>query len=126
MSKHDRIRKNREIIALLSSSFPATFDLKDPRPLKIGIKSELLPWAKEFGISEKCLSSALKYYVSGRSYLKATLESSHRVDLQGETVEEVDQKSRDHALKKLKGLSRLKDKLKSLDLVLTSKSKQSD
>jgi len=75
-------------VELLKAYFPACFkDLKDIKPLKIGIKQDLvksLSTKDDIVISDKaCMVSSLAYYVGSIAYHKSVVEGAERLDLEG-------------------------------------------
>ena len=66
----------------LAALYPACFDWKQPRPLKIGIREDLIA----AGHDQKMIHRALAKYCARRPYLKATQAGTPRLDLQGQPV----------------------------------------
>ncbi|ADC64066.1 ProQ/FINO family protein [Allochromatium vinosum] len=66
----------------LAALYPACFDWKQPRPLKIGIREDLIA----AGHDQKMIHRALAKYCARRPYLKATQAGTPRLDLQGRPV----------------------------------------
>jgi hypothetical protein len=66
----------------LAALYPACFDWKQPRPLKIGIREDLFA----AGHDPKMIHRALAKYCARRPYLKVTLAGMPRLDLQGQPV----------------------------------------
>lgn len=75
-------------VELLKTHYPACFrDIKEVKPLKIGIKQDLI---KNLGAREDivvgdkaCMVSSLSYYVNSISYHKSMIEGTERIDLEG-------------------------------------------
>ncbi|QOL24999.1 RNA chaperone ProQ [Thalassotalea sp. LPB0316] len=95
---------SKEIIALLVEKFPACFSIEGPaKPLKVGIFQDLAEQlAEDETVSKTRLRQALRHYTSSWRYLKSVKVGSHRVDLLGEQVAEIDQEQADYAAKTLK------------------------
>lgn len=66
----------------LAALYPACFDWTHPRPLKIGIREDLIA----AGHKRKRIYRALWKYCSLQRYLKATQVGTPRIDLQGQPV----------------------------------------
>lgn len=85
-------------VELLKAHFPKCFkELKEVRPLKIGIKQDLvkhLSGREDIVIGDKaCMVNSLAYYVNSVAYHKNMNSGTMRIDLEGEdagpvTVEE--------------------------------------
>jgi hypothetical protein len=83
----------------LAALYPACFNWKQPRPLKIGIREDLLA----AGHDQKKLHRALAKYCSYWRYLKATQTGTPRIDLQGQPVGAVTEAEEAMAKAKLTG-----------------------
>jgi len=75
-------------VELLKAYFPNCFrELKDTRPLKIGIKQDLvkhLSTCDDIVIADKaCMVNSLSYYVNSVAYHKSMTEGTMRIDLEG-------------------------------------------
>ncbi len=76
-------------VELLKAYFPDCFkELKDIRPLKIGIKQDLvkkLSSREDIVIGDKaCMVNSLAYYVNSAAYHKRIVEGAMRIDLEGQ------------------------------------------
>ncbi len=76
-------------VELLKAYFPNCFkELKDVRPLKIGIKQDLvkqLGGREDIVIGDKaCMVNSLAYYVNSVAYHKNMTEGTMRIDLDGQ------------------------------------------
>ncbi|WP_295399284.1 ProQ/FINO family protein [uncultured Thiocystis sp.] len=69
----------------LAARYPACFDWRQPRPLKIGIREDLLA----VGHPRPAIRRALVAYCSRVKYLKALRAGTPRIDLQGQPAGEV-------------------------------------
>jgi ProP effector len=75
-----------ETLFILGAAFPACFDLKNRRPLKIGITGDVaavLAAASNIVITAAELKAAMLYYTSGQGYLKRMRAGAARIDLNG-------------------------------------------
>ncbi|WP_167855975.1 ProQ/FINO family protein [Natronospirillum operosum] len=79
-----KVHPNRAAYDLLSSTYPHLFDLKAPKPLKIGIHVSL---AEDGKLSKTKIRRALNFYVRQLAYIRAVSEGGKRYDLQGEAGE---------------------------------------
>lgn len=75
-------------VELLKAYFPACFkEMKDIKPLKIGIKQDLVKYLstrEDIVLGDKaCMVSSLSYYVSSAAYHRNVIEGSVRIDLEG-------------------------------------------
>ncbi|MBN9344248.1 MAG: ProQ/FinO family protein [Candidatus Paracaedimonas acanthamoebae] len=98
-------KKREEIkVALrwLYEQFPACFNPKDLKPLKLNIDKDLFSFLeKENSPSKVKLRDALTYFTSNVHYLKAIINGTHRYDLNGQQAEEITQEQKDFAQNKL-------------------------
>ena len=94
----------KEIIALLSSKFPLCFSVEgQAKPLKVGIFQEIAEQlTEEDNVSKTRLRQVLRHYTSSWRYLKSIKVGASRIDLNGESVAEIDQEQADHAKNTLK------------------------
>ena len=78
------------VIQVLQEDFPNLFvkKPKEKKALKLGIKEDLIVWAKNNYISESLLDKALNLWVKGRRY-KNALKTGKRYDLDGNEVSHV-------------------------------------
>jgi sRNA-binding protein len=59
----------------------------------------LAAFADDSSVSNNALKKALRYYVTGRSYLLAMVNSTVRIDLEGNLAGEISPKDKLHAEK---------------------------
>lgn len=85
--------------AWLESTYPKTFNFKQPQPLKIGIHQELLLVPSPY--SKRQINRCLGVYCSTKAYLEAITQGDWRYGLNGEKVEGISQEHKDHAIKQL-------------------------
>jgi ProP effector len=87
-------------LEVLVKRFPLAFNLNDRKPLKIGIYQDILAaFADDSSVSNNALKKALRYYVTGRGYLLAMVNSTLRIDLEGNVAGEISPKDKLHAEK---------------------------
>jgi len=111
LSKAERIARNRAkkirqgeaALPLLILLWPSVFSLTAPKPLKIGIKEDVIAYAAERGLelNKAQISAALMVYINRVEYRLAVAQGGQRVDLHGLPAGEVDEKSVEHAKHKL-------------------------
>ena len=89
----------RQTKAWLESTFPKAFNFKEPKPLKLGIQTELLLVSSPYSKTQlrRCLGS----YCFSRAYLESILHENSRYGLNGEKVEGISQEHKDRATKEL-------------------------
>jgi ProP effector len=87
---------------VLVKRFPLAFNLRDRKPLKIGIAQDILAvFVGDSTCSNSALRKALRYYVMGRGYLMALVSGAARIDLDGNGAGEVSPEDHLHAEKLL-------------------------
>lgn len=93
---------------LLLLLWPTVFSLAAPKPLKIGIREDMIAYAAERGLelSIAQISAALMVYVNRAEYRSVVAQGGQRVDLHGQPAGEVDEKAVVHANRKLDKLQR--------------------
>ena len=98
-----KLTSSKEIISFLAERFPECFSVKGvAKPLKVGIFQELAEQLTEQEeLSKTRLRQALRHYTSSWRYLKSIKLGAQRVNLQGESVAEIDQVQADYAAKTL-------------------------
>lgn len=117
LSKSERIGRNRvkkirqgeAALLLLPQYWPAAFALDAPKPLKIGIKEDVVTdaRARELDISRNQIIAALMVYTNRPEYRAAVAQGGQRVDLHGHPAGEVGEKAMEHARMKLAKLNAL-------------------
>ena len=98
-------KKKREEIKTalrwLYEKFPACFNQKDLKPLKLNIDKDLYLLLKQEGAPSKSqLRNALAYYTRNILYLEAVIKSTHRYDLEGNQREEITAEQKVYAQEK--------------------------
>ncbi len=90
-SRSQRQQDVARVYQWLCQTFPQTFNLKDPKPLKQQINRDLSSYLpSDQSISKLKLRLALYYYTHATAYLHALITQTHRVDLAGREVEVID------------------------------------
>lgn len=93
----------------LFKTFPKAFTKARNIPLKTKIEKDLFEHIPEGSpITPKVIKDTLSFYAGSRSYLQATLEKKHRVDLHGKVTEEITDTHREYAKKRLAALAQRK------------------
>lgn len=93
LSPESVLRRNRlqKTLLWLCETFPDAFSISNPKPLKTQILKDIfssLPEKQD--ISRKSLREVLAVYVRKNAYLRSFHQSTHRVDLYGQPVQEID------------------------------------
>ena len=103
MEQQPKLTENREIIAFLAEKFPACFVIEgDAKPLKIGIFQDLVQrLTAEDRVSNTRLRQAIRHYTSSLRYLSAVKADAYRVDLDGESGEQVTTEHEQYAQERL-------------------------
>ncbi|AJQ94389.1 activator of osmoprotectant transporter ProP [Gynuella sunshinyii YC6258] len=92
-------------VELLSEAYPEVFDLKNPRPLKIGIHESL---AEDGKVSKTKIRRALSAYVRHYAYLSCLKEGAMRIDLDGSEVAPVSAEEAQHATEKVAEVEKIR------------------
>lgn len=90
-------------LRLMVEKFPAVFVQGGPRPLKIGIRDDLLAALPE---TPPFLGIAIGFYCNSRAYLEACVAGVPRVDLGGNPCGTVTPAEAAHAIEKLAKLAK--------------------
>lgn len=105
-TQKERFQEINLIIIKLCRTFPKAFDLKNPKPLKMGIFDDICAVMKDHkeldGLSKTQVRKAISSYAVRQKYFKTFVESTHRVNLQGGPVQEILQEHKEHARARLK------------------------
>lgn len=107
-----KIRQGEAALPLLIQLWPSVFSLTAPKPLKIGIKEDVIAYAAERGLelSKAQITAALMVYTNRTEYRSAVLHGGHRIDLHGLPAGEVDEKAVEHANRRLEKFKCASDK----------------
>jgi ProP effector len=97
MSSKSRTAAAQAAIAALIESFPAAFASTGRKPLKLGIRDDLIAR----GIAAEVATKGLAAYCTSTGYLNATKAGAVRIDLDGNEVGAVTAKEAEHAAQKL-------------------------
>ena len=82
----------------LEETYPNCFSKDTPKPLKLRIEFDIFAIIKDNDdFSNVNIRNALGFYTSRLAYQESFLTHSHRVDLEGNDVEELEQKHKDFA-----------------------------
>ena len=102
-------QKFKHTLVWLEETFPNCFNQADPKPLKLKIEFDLfeaIEGNEEF--SRLNMRKALAFYTSRLAYQESFLTASHRVDLEGNECEAIEDKHREYATKRIQ---EIKDKI---------------
>lgn len=96
-------QKRQQLLERLIRDFPNCFSLEDPRPLKQKIHADIQNhFGAEFSKRQlKDLRGCLHRYTNSKQYHQSMLVASHRIDLNGNPVEEISQEHREHSKQRL-------------------------
>jgi len=83
----------------LESTYPNVFNFNNPKPLKMGVRKELLLAPSPY--SKRQVNKCLGVYCSTKAYLESIIQGDWRYDLNGAQVETITQEQKDHAAKQL-------------------------
>ena len=112
------------MLELLFEKYPKAFikgNKNKPLPLKIGISNDILDENPE--ISATDLDHAMRYYTNALRYHKAMLQGTHRVDLNGETIEPISVLEKANARKCIAGIRKNFEKQRPYYAILVYKTK---
>ena len=90
----------KDIAEILTTLWPKAFSWSNPKPLKIGIREEVLG-SSDSEDEKKLLLSALNAYFRRIKYLTSPLNNTHRYDLNGNENELITDKEKEHAVQGL-------------------------
>ncbi len=102
-AKEQRQEHIQHALDWLYQTFPLCFDRAHPKPLKRRIEKDIYPLLPEDqSISRLTLRRAIAFYTRWVKYRRALTESTHRYDLQGNPVEEIQGAHKERAVDQLK------------------------
>ena len=82
--KQRKLRIRKQLLQVLQTRCKKVFDLKKPKPLKVGIKED---FAKEFpDLTEKDLKTFFNFWCGRKPYLESIQKSKNRYDLNGKVA----------------------------------------
>lgn len=97
------LKRKDFLLNFLTTNFKEAFNLKEPKPLKVGITHNLLEQIGEDSeITRTQARIAVKIYVSRIKYLKALIEGADRIGLDGKPSGKVGKEEEDYAKAYLK------------------------
>ena len=126
-AKQQRYARIKQALTWLCDTYPNCFNLKDPKPLKIGIAKDISEAMKREPSEDQpgsmSVRQAIHHYTCNLLYHQAMLNNSHRIDLEGLTADEITDQARTHAqgwievkeLAKQKWQEKQREKKKKLD-----------
>jgi sRNA-binding protein len=97
----------------LFKQYPSTFRVHDPIPLALGTSKELIGQLPE-SISKNDFKLAMSWYCGRTLYLKATLKSTQRINLQSELVGEITELDKKSAQERLDNKGKKKTEPKKI------------
>ncbi len=96
--QREKRQKLFKTVEWLEETFPKSFSKTDPKPLKLRIEFDIFEIIKDNDdFSNVNIRNALGFYTSRLAYQESFLTHSHRVDLDGNEAEEIEQKHKDFA-----------------------------
>jgi len=104
----------KKTLGWLIKNFPKAFTKGRDIPLKTKIEKDIFEKLPEGSpITKKVIRDTLSFYAGSRSYLQATIDKTHRVALDGISVEEITESHKEYAKERLNSLAeRAKNKKK--------------
>jgi len=90
----------KDIAEILTTLWPKTFSWNDPKPLKIGIREEILE-STDSEDEKEILQAALNCYVRRIKYVTSPINHTHRYDLNGHENELIIEKEKEYAKQSL-------------------------
>ena len=100
---NNKHRLTQLLLTTLCEKYPKCFNLKDRRPIKIGIDEDILK--ENSNINAENLKKAIGYYCGNIYYHASFAENTHRIDLNGKPCQVIDSPHKDnasHAYRRLK------------------------
>ena len=96
-------QKRQQLLKRLIQDFPNCFSLEYPKPLKQKIHADIQNhFGEELSNHQlKDLRGCLCRYTNSKQYHQSMLVASHRIDLNGNSVEEISQEHREHSKQRL-------------------------
>lgn len=92
--RKDQIKK---ITLFLNQQFPTVFNLKDPKPLKLGILRDLVKITSIHGFSASNTRKAIYKWCKRYSYQLALTTHENRYCVNGDVFEQVSEEHKQHA-----------------------------
>lgn len=101
ISKEAKKRKRKQAIedvTVLIEAFPKCFNLKTPKPLKVGINQEIFEvWGENTPMTRTRLYRAIRWYAHSKAYLSSFDTEKHRLGLNEEMEQEITEEDRERA-----------------------------
>ncbi|WP_026317615.1 RNA chaperone ProQ [Algicola sagamiensis] len=103
MEANEKLKDVNEVISYLAEKFPSCFFIEgDVKPLKIGIFKDIAERLDEADkVSKTQVRQALRKYTSSWKYLRSVQENDHRIDLDGQQAEKLEEQHKEYAAKVL-------------------------
>ena len=106
------------IIVELAKRYPKAFFIepKQRKPLVIGIFKQIIDEVLSLipSVSKKSVRKAMAFYCSDFDYLKALQRETHRIDLNGEPIQEISPKHKNSVEKRINLKGKPKDTVKTI------------
>ncbi len=88
----------KKTLTWLCESFPKCFNLSSPKPLKRHIEADIfLQLPKDGSLSRRSIRIVIAFYVKQSAYQRSLLENSHRFNLEGLAIEEIESSHKEYA-----------------------------
>jgi len=88
----------KKALTWLCESFPKCFNLSSPKPLKKNIEADIfLQLPKDGSISRRSIRIVIAFYVKQSAYQRSILENTHRFNLEGFAIEEIESSHKEYA-----------------------------
>tara|TARA_A100000171_G_C2139703_1_gene153884 strand:+ start:1213 stop:1605 length:393 start_codon:yes stop_codon:yes gene_type:complete len=102
-------RLRKVTLLWLSKVYPAAFNMADPKPLKRQIEQDILDRVKgkKDVPSNRLIRRAVAYYTNNKAYHEAILRETHRINLEGEQIEALEERHKDFSKKRLEEIKEL-------------------
>ncbi|UAN34364.1 ProQ/FINO family protein [Enterobacter sp. JBIWA005] len=103
-TQDEKQQQQREFRALLEGFWPGVFSFSKPKPLRVGILTDMVTDAEARGLpfGHDVLKAAVKLYTLRYGYQLAVSRSAERYDLRGEVDGVVTDEQKARALEELK------------------------
>ena len=96
----------KQSFIMLKNRWPKLFNTENPKPLKIGITAEIKKDQSIKPSEMKEIDLAIRRYCNSYRYQKAIIKGTHRYDIEGNPVQEIDETHKNWAKMKLKIIKR--------------------
>ena len=103
--QREKRQKLFKTVEWLEETFPMCFSKAEPKPLKLRIEFDIFALIQENAdFSNVNIRNALGFYTTRLAYQESFLTHSHRIDLDGNQSDELEQNHKDFALTRIEGL----------------------